>query len=124
MEGKKREPTVEILKRLQAQNKRKFGFREDTPVRRSAEDILGLEEEKISRIKPAKGYSEGVILLNNIRDIEGRLKRGKNYFDLYYDLRKSEDKLLKFYNSFENKEGLPDDIKMKVREIEKKFKRV
>ena len=93
-------------------------------MRRSAEDILGLEEEKISRIKPAKGYSEGVILLNNIRDIEGRLKRGKNYFDLYYDLRKSEDKLLKFYNSFENKEGLPDDIKMKVREIEKKFKRV
>jgi hypothetical protein len=124
MEGKKREPTIEILRRLQSQNKKKFGFRDDAPIKFRAEDILGLEEEKVSKIRPAKGYSEGVILLNNIKEIESRLKRGRNYFDHYYDLRKNEDKLLKFYNSFENREGLPDEIKLKVKEIEKKFKKV
>ena len=124
MENKKRESTLEVLKRLQSQNKRELGFGSDFAVKKTAGEILGLEEDKISKIVPTKKYSEGIIILNNIREIESRLKRGNNYFDHYYDLRKNEDKLLKFYNSFEDKESLPVELKSKARDIEKRLRKI
>ena len=123
MRTKPRETTLEILRRLQAQNKSRSVESSRPLVVKSASEILGLEDEQKSRIRPAGTYSEGIILLNNIKNIESRLKKGNNYFDHYYDLRKNEDKLLKFYNSFEDKENLPSEIINKVKEIQKRLKK-
>ena len=126
MEGRKRETTLEVLKRLQSQNKAKYSVTENPPVIRSIKDILGFEEEPRSKLKAVKDSpnSEGILLLNKIKEIEKKLKNGSNYFDHYYDLRKSEDKLLRFCSSVESKESLPEEITSKAREIERRLKKI
>lgn len=124
---KKRESTLDVLKRLQAQNARSLPeIYKKPPVIVKVEDIL--DKDRLERLNPPKSRiiptgkpAEGVIILNEIKDIERQLKSGKSYFDLYYDLRKKEDKLVNFYDSNENRDNLPEEIIKKVKEIKKKI---
>jgi len=124
MEIKQRESTLDVLRRLQAKNKKPIpSMYEKSPVKIKVEDIVDdipAPREKV-KIRLTGKNSEALFLLNQIRDIERQLKTGSNYFDYYYDLRRKEDALVKMYESDENRESLPEDVLKKVKEIKKKF---
>ncbi|MBS3143543.1 hypothetical protein J4446_01545 [Candidatus Woesearchaeota archaeon] len=124
-EVRKRESTLEVLRRLQSQNLRSLSEKKH-PVILKVEDIL--DNDRLERLNPPKSkilptgkQSEAVMILNEIRDIEKQLKSGQSYFDHYYDLRKKEDKLLKFFEGTENKDSFSDEIRIKVKEIKRKL---
>lgn len=124
---KKRESTLDVLRRLQSQNARSIPeIYKKPPVIIKVEDIL--DKDKLERLNPPKSkilptgkQSEAVMILNEIKDIEKQLKSGKSYFDLYYDLRKKEDKLVGFFEGAENKDSFSDEIRNKVKEIRRKL---
>jgi len=124
---RQRESTLEVLKRLQAKNKRPIpSMYEKPPVKYSVEDIIDapitIRQKPAEKIVIKGKNSEFIELLNQIKSIEKQLKSGKSYFDHYYDLRKIEDKLYKLYEAFEDKESLPEDVVKKIKEIKRKFK--
>ena len=125
--AKKRESTLEVLRRLQSQNTRPLlEIYKKPPIILRVEDIL--DRDRLERINPQKSRivstgksSEAIIILNEIKDVEKQLKSGKSYFDAYYDLRKKEDKLINFYENSENKDSFSEEVIKKVKEIKKKL---
>ena len=127
MEIKQRESTLEVLKRLQAKNKKPFPSMYEKPlIKVKVEDILDFnpEPKTVTRIKITGKTSEIVSLLNQIKDIERQMKSGSSYFDYYYDLRKKEDNLVNLYESIESKEGLSEEAIRKIEEIKRKIKKI
>lgn len=124
---KKRESTLDVLRRLQSQNARSIPeIYKKPPVIVKVEDIL--DRDRLERLNPPKSkilptgkQAEAVMMLNEIKDMEKQLKSGKSYFDSYYELRKKEDKLLNFFESAENKDSFSDEIRNKVKEIRRKL---
>ena len=127
MEIKQRESTLEVLRRLQAKNKKPVpSMYERPPVKIKVEDILDVypEPRSIMRIKITGKNSEIISLLNQIKSIEKQMKSGSNYFDYYYDLKRKEEDIAKIYDSLESKEGLTEEAIKKIEEIKKKLKKI
>jgi|SRR3989344_2004047 len=127
---KRRESSLDVLKRLQSQNARSLPeIYKKPPVIVRVDDIV--DRDRIERFAPQKTrivttgkQSEAVMMLNEIKDIEKQLKSGKSYFDFYYDLRKKEDKLLHLYETCDNKEVFSEEIVKKAKEIKKKLSKL
>ena len=64
------------------------------------------------------------MILNEIKNTEKQLRSGKSYFDVYYELRKKEDKLVNFYDNTQDKENLPEEVIRKVKEIKNKLSKL
>jgi|SRR3989344_3971879 len=124
---KRRESSLEVLRRLQSQNARSIPESyKKPPVILKVEDII--DRDRVERVYPQKTkivstgkQSEAFMVSNEIKEIEKQLKSGKSYFDLYYDLRKKEDKLVHIYETCENKDVFSEDIAKKVKEIKRKL---
>lgn len=125
MELKDRESTLEVLRRLQAKNKKPIpSIYEKPPFKLRVEDILGgdaPEPKSVSKIKLTGKNAEAVYIINGIKEIERQLKTGASYFDHYYDLRKKEDELVKIYDSLKENETLSDEVLKRVKEIKRRF---
>ncbi len=127
---KRRESSTEVLKRLQSQNVKSLPeIYKKQPVIVKVEDIV--DRDRMDRVAPQRTkmvvtgkQSEAVMMMNEIKDIEKQLKSGKSYFDLYYDLRKKEDKLIHLYETCDNKEVFSEDIIKRVKEIKKKLSKL
>jgi len=127
---KRRESSLEVLRRLQAQNARSIPeIYKKPPVILRVEDII--DRDRVERFNPSKTkivstgkQSEAVMISNEIKDIEKQLKSGKSYFDSYYDLRKKEDKLVHIYETCENKDVFSEDITKRVKEIKKRLTKI
>jgi|SRR3989338_8146138 len=127
---KKRESTLEVLRRLQAQNAMSIPeMYKKAPVILRVEDVL--DRDRLERLNPQKSRiiptgkpAEGIMILNEIKNTEKQLRSGKSYFDVYYELRKKEDKLVNFYDNTQDKENLPEEVIRKVKEIKNKLSKL
>lgn len=127
---KKRESTLEVLKRLQSQNARSLPeIYKKPPVIVRVDDII--DRDRIERAAPQKAkiittgkQSEAVMMINEIKDIEKKLKSGNSYFDFYYDLRKKEDKLVHLYETCDNKDVFSEEITKRVKDIKRRLSKL
>ena len=129
MEIKKRESTLEVLRRLQSQNKKSIlEFYKKPPVIINVGDILEDDGRNFPNKLKTKTISSGkqsefIFMLDNLTKIEKKMKTGIGYFDYYYDLKKRENELLNFYNDYKDKDKLPEEIINKIKEIKIKLKK-
>ena len=127
---KKRESSLEVLKRLQSQNVKSLPeIYKKQPIIVKVEDIV--DRDRFERLSTPKAkmvitgkQSEAAMIMNEIKDVEKQLKSGKSYFDLYYDLRKKEDKLVHLYETCDNKDVFSEDVTKRVKEIKKKLSKL
>lgn len=91
-ETPRRESTLEVLKRLKAN--------EGRPVEKKDPFILEKGDDGFPIVKTLP-ESNVISLLTNIEAMERKMKDGENYLSLYYDMKNLEEKFLRMTEQIE-----------------------
>lgn len=87
-----RETTIDVLKRLKAQEGKKFEKRDPFVLEKGEDDF------PVVRTLPETNI---IVLLSKIEALERQMKEGDNYLSLYYDMKNLEEKFLRMAEQIE-----------------------
>ncbi len=110
----KRESTIDVLRRLSKQPPR------EPPKKYSAYDINKLfdDEESFQQVEEKKQPAASIRVMElqkleqiiaRMQELERRMQKGDNYFNLYYEMQKLNSSFLNLLKDIENKKIILDE---------------